>query len=246
MILIIGSHQDDVLYCSSLLTKRTTDMYLGRFPMQKGAIFNQETILLSGIHTSLLASSVVSSLLTQYYVNLIFVVGKCFSVDTSFKRGDILISKDIVNIDVDQIDVANATLNQIPGLPTIYRVQKDVIGYISDGFSKRTLVTPNVASFLSSDNLFSPAVEKVMARKTVLGQNGPLVLDSISYGVSLAGFLHDVPVICVKAVERNLREPKSIDNYLAALDTYVDIGKAIVYTIGDIGRSDVLRARRGS
>lgn len=174
MILIIGSHQDDVLYCSSLLTKRTTDMYLGRFPMQKGAIFNQETILLSGIHTSLLASSVVSSFLTQYYVNLIFVVGKCFSIDTSFKRGDILVSKDIVNIDVDQIDVANATLNQIPGLPTLYRVQKDVIGYIRDGFSKRTLVTPNVASFLSSDNLFSRPWRKSWRRRRCLVKTGLL------------------------------------------------------------------------
>lgn len=246
MILVLGSHQDDILYCASLLNNRTSERLMDRFPMQKGTIFNQEVLLVHGVHTAILASSVVTYVLSHYYINLVFVVGKCFSVNKSFKKGDIIISKEIYDIDVDQIDVANAMLNQVPGLPPVYRVQKDVIGYLRDGFSRRTLVTPQVASFICSDNLYSPAVEKSLARKgSQFGDNGPFVLDSISFGCALAGYLNDVPIISCKAVEREVGENKSIDSYLSALDTYVDIGKAIVYTIGDIGRSDVLRVRRG-
>lgn len=245
MILILGSHQDDVLYCASLLNNRTTDMLFGRFPVQKGTIFNQEVMLVSGVHTALLSSSIISHLLSQYYVNLIFVLGKCFSVNGSFKQGDIIISKDIFNLDVDQIDVANTMLGQVPGLPAIYRVQKDVIGYVNDGFSRRTHATANVATFLCTDNLFGPSVDKLMETKMVRGDMGPFALDSVSYGVALGGLLYDVPVICVKAVERDLKDRKSVEAYITALDTYVDIGKAVVYAIGDIGRSDVLRVRRG-
>ena len=246
MILIIGSHQDDVLYCASLLNNRTTDMLFGRFPVQKGTIFNQEVMLVSGIHTGMLAASVTSSILGHNYVNLVFVLGKCFSVKNSFKKGDIVISRDIYNLDVDQIEVANATLGQVPGLPVAYHVQKDVIGYVGDGFHRRTHVNGLLATFLCSENLRGEAVKGAMEVDYVRGTQGPFVVDSVSYGVAMSCLLHDIPMISIKAVERDLKDKKSVDNYIAALDTYVDIGKAVVYTIGDIGRSDVLRARRQS
>lgn len=244
MILIIGSHQDDVLYCSSLLNKKRNETVLGRFPASRGTIFNQETMVVSGIHTSLLSSAIVSHILGHDYVNLVFVLGKCYSLDDSFKRGDIVMSREIFDIDVDQIDVANATLFQVPGMPVFYKTQNDVLGYLSDGFHKRTMRTAASVSFLSSDNLSSPAVEKAMQLKQVLGNKGPFVIDSCSYGVALSCHLHGVPCVAVKAVERSLEDKKSIEGYLGALDSYVDIGKAVVYTIGDIGRSDVLRLRR--
>ncbi|MCR5348929.1 MAG: hypothetical protein K6E59_04900 [Bacilli bacterium] len=246
MILILGSHQDDVLYCSSLLNKRVNDTLLGRFPMAKGDIFNQEVLIVSGLHTSILGSAVTSYLLTQNYVNLIIVLGKCYALDSSFKPGQIVMAREIIDLDVDQIDVANATLGQVPGMPAVYHVQKDLIGYVRDGFSKRTLTGASTVTMLSSDNLNSPVVAGALRHKTVLGQGGPFVVDSLSYGVAVAGMLQGVPCLSVKAVERNLADKKSIEGYIDALDTYVDIGKAVVYTIGDIGRSDVLRLRRGA
>ena len=244
MILILGSHQDDVLYCASLLNKKKTDKLLGRFPTQTGTIFNQEVMIVSGVHTSVLASAVVSHVLGHNYVNLVFILGKCYALDDSFHPGDIVMSKDIIDIDVDQIDVANAVVGQVPGLPREYKCQVDVLGYLNTGFHRRTLRTASTVTFLSSDNLVSPAVDKAAQNRGVFGQRGPFVLDSSSFGCALACFIHGVPCVSVKAVERKLGKEKSIEGYLGALDSYVDIGKAVVYTIGDIGRSDVLRLRR--
>ncbi len=244
MILIIGSHKDDVLYCSSLMNQKVSETVLGHFPAERGTIFNQEVLVVSGIHTSMLASTVVSHLLSTNYVNLVFNLGKCYSVNGSFKRGDIVASREIHALDVDQIDVANATISQIPGLPVSYHVQNDIIGYITAGFHKRTMRSVNPVPFLSTDNLCSPAVEKLLQTKTFLGKPDSYVIDSCSIGVALASYLHGVPCVSLKAVERDLKELKSIEGYLGALDSYVDIGKAVVYTIGDIGRNDVLRLRR--
>lgn len=245
MILILGSHKDDVLYCSSLLNERTEEMVMGRFPCVKGTIFNQEVMAVYGLHASVLSSAVVSEILSQNYVSLVFVLGKCFAIDKSFRQGDIVISTSILDLDVDLIDSANASLAEIPGLPREYRVQKDVVDYLRDGFHRRTLVTPSSATFLSTDNLFSPAVTMAMERHTVLGSRGPFVVDSSAFGAALGCYLHDVPCVAVKAVERELSEKRTIEDYLSALNTYVDIGKAVVYTIGDISRNDVLRVRGG-
>ena len=48
----------------------------------------------------------------------------------------------------------------------------------------------------------------------------------------------------VKAVERDLSELKRIEDYVGLLDRYEEMGKAVVYAIGDIGRNDVLRMRK--
>ncbi len=245
MILIIGSHADDVLYVTSLLNGREDELYLGRFPSAKGTIFNQEVMTISGIHTALLASAVTSRILSSHYVSVVFVLGKCFTVDRSYKQGDILISKEIYDIDVDQIDVANVSLGQVPGFQPVYRVQKDIVGYLQSGFSRRTLAIPTVATFLSTDNLGGQGIERVITSHSFLGHSGGFAVDSVSFGIALSSMLYDVPMVSVKAVERRLGQTKSVETYLSALNSYVDIGKAVVYTIGDIGRSDVLQVRRG-
>ena len=244
MILILGCHQDDVLYCTSLLNQRSDDLIMDRFPCAKGTLFNQETMVIHGVHASVLSSSIVTEILATNYVSLVFVVGKCFGFNHAFKAGDIVISDGILNLDVDLVDSANVTLSQVPGLPREYRVQPDVVGYLRDGFHKRTLAVAKTATLLSTDNLNSPMIEKALARRSVLGSNGPFIIDSCTYGVALSCFLHDVPCVAVKAVERDISEPRDIKDYLSALNTYVDIGKAVVYTIGDVSRNDVLRLRR--
>ena len=45
----------------------------------------------------------------------------------------------------------------------------------------------------------------------------------------------------MKAIERPLEKEGNIENYLKVLDTYINLGKAVVSTIGDIGRADILK-----
>jgi hypothetical protein len=44
----------------------------------------------------------------------------------------------------------------------------------------------------------------------------------------------------VKVVERYLDGEKNINTYLKAMKEYVNVGKAIVTCIGDIGRNEII------
>ena len=68
-----------------------------------------------------------------------------------------------------------------------------------------------------------------------------MVYDSVSAGIALACHLLDTPFIIVKSIERPLQKNATIDDYLKVLDSYIDLGKAVVSTIGDIGRADILK-----
>ena len=243
MILLIGSHKDDLLYCSSLLSNKSERPFIGGFELESGQIFSQEILFLSGVYTSVLSSTLISSILEKYFINLVIVMGRCYTTSSSFKPGEIIISKGYANLDVDQIDVANTMLNTIPGYPPLISVQRDLIGYLQDGLAKRTLSTGTIANIYSTDSLNSLSVEKAKANKGILGSKEPFVVDSISYGVALACHVHDIPCISLECVERNIASSKKIDDYVNLLDRYVDMGKAVVYAIGDIGRNDVLRMR---
>ncbi len=243
MILLIGSHKDDLLYCSSLLSNKQERQFIGGFTLESGQIFSQEILFLTGVYTSVLSASLISAVLEKYFINLVIVMGRCYTVSSSFKPGEIVISKGYANLDVDQIDVANTMLNTIPGYPPFMTVQRDLIGYLQEGLAKRTLATGTTANIYSTDSLNSVSVEKAKANKGILGSKEKFVVDSISYGVALSCFIHDVPCISLECVERNISSNKKIDDYVGLLDRYVEMGKAVVYAIGDIGRNDVLRMR---
>ena len=67
-----------------------------------------------------------------------------------------------------------------------------------------------------------------------------MVADSITGGVAVSSFLHKVPFIAVKVVDKILDEKWNVDSYLKVLDVYIGVDKAIISTIGDIGRNDVI------
>ena len=75
----------------------------------------------------------------------------------------------------------------------------------------------------------------------MFGEKESLVLDSNSTGIALACKLFDVPFICVKVIERSFEETSDIETYLKVLDCYINLGKAVVSTVGDIGRKDILK-----
>ena len=244
MILLVGSHNDDLLYVSSLLSNKKENDFIGGLTLISGQIFSQEILLVVGAYTQAMASAVVSTLLERYFINLVFVMGRCYSLNHSFKKGQIIISRQIASLDVDLVDVANVRVHTVPGLPAFYRVQQDVVGYVESGFTKRTLSVGKVANIYSTDSLSSLSVATSKKNKGILGNEEDFVVDATSFGVALSCYLCDIPCVSVKAVERDLSELKKIEDYVGLLDRYEEMGKAVVYAIGDIGRNDVLRMRK--
>ena len=240
MIAIVGTNHDDILYFETAMANKREDMLLKKYKITIGTIFNQEVLLMHGLNTSILSSVLMGAICSQYYIDLIIAVGRCFALSKGLKVGDITISEKVLNIDVDQIDDNDVRLGQIPTLPVEFRVQNDVIGYIEEGLNKRAFITGKRVSVLSCNDVSNNTLRRVRENAVSLFDLNRTVVDSISGGVAVAGHLYHVPFVSVKVVEKIVGEQWNIDNYIKVLDAYVGADKAIISAIGDIGRNDVI------
>ena len=67
-----------------------------------------------------------------------------------------------------------------------------------------------------------------------------IVIDKNSAGVAVACSLKHVPFIIAKVIENKIDSKSNLESYSLVLKKYIDLGKAIVATINEIGRSDIL------
>ena len=241
MIAIVGAAHDDILYFESIMSDKRKEVIFNRYEMSIGTIFNQEVLIINGLYTSVLSSAIITQILSHYYISLVINVGKCVAISDHYKDGDIVISSKVIDVNCDLTTVQNVEMGQIPGFDRAFNVQNDIINYMKSGFNKRTYAFSNVGVFLSSDNLANQTVSFLKERKSIFGEKESLVLDSNSTGIALACKLFDVPFICVKVIERSFEETSDIETYLKVLDCYINLGKAVVSTVGDIGRKDILK-----
>ena len=239
MIAIIGSNHDDILYFESVVANKHSETILKRYQVTTGTIFNQEVLLVYGINTSILSGAIVSYILNKYYLDLMIVVGRCLSLNKKLPVGEIVVSENVINIDVNQVHDNDVVIGQIPSLPQIFKVQKDVISYIEEGLTKHSFKYARKATFLSSNDISNFALEKIKDNETIYKADSSVV-DSTSGGVAVNSELYGVPFVSVKVVERVIGEDWDVEHYLTVLDRYIDMDKAIVSAIGDIGRNDVL------
>ena len=243
MILILGSTHDDILYFESVMTNKREEKILNIYPLVFGSIFNQEVVLAYDIYTSYISSFVTSYIIQNYFVVLIFVVGKCVSYSSDIKPGEIAVSKRVILGDVDQIKEANVKLGQIPHLPRSLESSDEVIGYISSALEKRSFARYSLASFISSNRILenSNYIEPLMMDGFILGHKGNIVFDCISGGAFLSATLYNIPVLAIKVSEKQIDQPSTAENYIAVLKQYSSVGRAIVTCIGDIGRNDIMK-----
>ena len=241
MIAIVGAAHDDILYFESVMSEKKKETIFGRYELTVGMIFNQEVLLVHGLYTSVLTSAIVAEILSHHYISLVINVGKCISVSSNFKNGDIVISNRVIDVNCDLTTVQNVNMGQIPGFDRVFTVQNDIINYMRNGVNKRTYSTSANGTYLSSDNLSAQTLDFLREKRSIFGEKDNLVLDSNSIGVALACKLLDVPFIVVKVIERTMEEQSDIESYLKVLDCYINLGKAVVSTIGDIGRKDILK-----
>ena len=241
MIAVVGSSHDDILYFESIMADKKKEVLFNRFDVTIGTIFNQEVLLMHGLYTSVLSSSLTNYILGKHYISLVINVGKCISIDPKLKTGDIVISSRVIDVNVDLTKVQNAELAQIPGFDRVFEVQKDILNYTKESIHRRTYASGFNATFLSSDNLSDEVLNRISEHRSIFGISEQLVYDSVSAGIALSCVLYDVPFIIVKAIERPIDKDASVETYLSVLSGYIDLGKSVVSTIGDIGRSDILK-----
>ena len=247
MIMIMGSQHDDILYFESVMTNKKEETVLGKFKVTTGTIFNQAVLVVDGIKTNYLSSALTLYLVEKYFVILVLVVGRCISFSEDIKPLEIAISKNVIAGDVDQVNEENVKMGQIPGFEQVFECSKDVIGYLFKAFEKRTFSVYKTANFVSTsvDYHNVSQINSLREFDHVLGFENGVVFDCNTAGVALAASITRVPFVSDKVVERNINDKNNIDTYLDALKEYINVGKAIVTCIGDIGRNEVITENRG-
>ncbi len=241
MIVIVGETHDDILYFDSVLANRREETLLNRYKISVGTIFSQEVLIVHELYTSILSSAVLMSILREYYVDLVISVGRCMIVSDEIKNGDIVVSSKIIDANVDMTMFNDVATGQIPGFDRDFEVQDDIKYYLSQGLERRTTVDYHHAIFLSTDNMSKQMSDFLIERKNIFAlENELLVIDQNSSGVAVASHLCDVPFIVIKVAENDLSVANNLESYSLVLSRYIDLGKAVISTINDIGRSDIL------
>ena len=247
MILIIGETKDDVLYFDSVLANKRKEKILNRFDVSIGTLFSQDALVVHNLYASTLTSAVLMHIYEKYYIDLVFSVGRCMGVSKELKNGDIVISKKVIDVNVDLTMFDNVAMAQVPGFERDFVVQDDVVTYLSQGLDRRINANYYQAVFLSTDNMSKQMYEFLKERKTMFASDADMVvIDENAAGVALVSTLKEVPFIIAKVVENNLIAANNLESYAKVLERYIDLGKAVISTINDIGRSDILEQDYGN
>ena len=242
MIMIVGSQHDDILYFESVITNKREETVLGKFKVTIGTIFNQAVLLVDQMKTNYLSSALTLYLIEKYFVILVINVGRCIAYTKDIKPLEIAISKHTILGDVDQVNEDNVKYGQIPGFEQIFESEDDVIGYIATAFEKRTYSVYKNCNYVSTsvDIHNKNQVKNMVEFGHVFGFDNHVVFDNNTGGIALGCNLTKVPFVSVKVVERYLDGENNINTYLKAMKEYVNVGKAIVTCIGDIGRNEII------
>lgn len=245
MILIIGSNHDDVLYYESLLSNPKELTILTRYHALSGTISAQEVMVIQDVYTSFVSATLVSHIISQYYISVVISVGRCELIKGSPRVGDVVFSESVLFGDVDQIAAVKGTeLGQIPGFPRIYPTSLELINNTKKCLNNIGSGKYYSATFISS-SFFRQNKERVYDLthdEYIQSLNQNVVLDGESAGVALACYLHDVPCISIKLVEAKAGEYTTLDNYLLVLKQSATVGKAVAAFIGEISRTDIIRS----
>ena len=241
MIVIVGETHDDVLYFESVLANRREELVLNRYKASIGTIFSQDVLIIHELYTSVLASAILTNILAKYYVDLVFVVGKCLSSSKGVKNGDFAISRRIIDANVDLSLFNDVAVSQIPGFDRDFAIQNDIFEYLCNGLDKRQNIDYRRSTYLSCDNQSYDMIEVLEEKGSVfaLGEE-TIVIDRNTAGVAVACALKHTPFIACKVIENKLDSRNNLETYSLVLDKYIDLGKAVVSTINEIGRSDIL------
>lgn len=241
MIVIIGETHDDVLYFDSVLANRREEVLLKRFKVSIGTIFSQEVLIIHDLSTSIISSALVLYILEKYYVDLVISVGRCMSVSKNVKNGDIVVSKKVIDVNVDLSMFNDVAMAQIPGYDRDFDVQDDIISYVSQGLERRITVNFHHAVFLSTDNMSKQITDSLIERRSIFAMdNENIVIDHNSAGVAVACKIKNVPFVVVKVAENDISQANNLETYSEVLSRYIDLGKAVISTINNISRSDIL------
>lgn len=244
MILIVGNAHDDIVYFDSILKNKKKELVLNKFPATIGTLFTQEVMLIEGIYTSILSSALITYIIEKYFVLVVFSVGKCQMLPAEgYKIGDIAVSRRILFGDVNVSDIDSTQLGQIPQFPRTFEVQQDILLTLLSSLSSKTYSKYFEATFISCDVHFKNDNELQFIKQGdfVMGYDKDFVFDTESAGMALAGFIHDIPVISIKVVGNIIGKKTTTDDYLTILKQYASLGRAVVSTISDISKNDVIR-----
>lgn len=243
MILIMGSSHDDLLYFESIIKNKQDGLkILNKYPAMTGTIFNQNVILVHGIYTSYVSSAVTSYIIREYRPVLAIMVGKCRSISSNLKVGDIAVSRNVICIDVNQGPVVSGTrLGEVPGFNQNINQSVEIINTLNYTLDKLALTNHFESTYLCSNTVYVSKDQMTTFKNnlTTLNIVGCIVTDSESGGAAIACNLFNIPFVSIKVVDTPVEKQSTLENYIKVIGRYSALGKAVISFIGEIGRNDL-------
>ncbi len=244
MILVVGSNHDDVLFFESSLKDAHEESFLGRYHILIGSIGSTEVGVIQDIYTSFVSSTILMYLANKYVISSVINVGRASLIKGTLNIGDVLISEQTMFLDVDQISRDNnVLLGQIPSFPRLFSSSFEMINTASksldvvfDGHYDKGLILSSSFFRQNKEDIKNLEDDSYLSSLT-----NNIVLDGEYAGLALSSYLLDIPCISIKVIEARVGEYTSLNNYLSVLDKYTSLGKAIIYFIAEISRTDVKR-----
>ncbi|MCR5506108.1 MAG: hypothetical protein K6F07_03850 [Bacilli bacterium] len=242
MILIVGSHHDDVLYFESKLRNKKEELLFNQFPFVTGTMFSQNIGIVYGGYTNYMNALLVEHIIAKNYVVLVINVGKCSSISDEYNTGDIAVLRRIYLGEVNQIGVEGSSLGQIPKCPQYFTSDQYVLDLLTNAFNRTKNIKAINSTFISMEKNVekSEELQGISINGIFYGINKQLVLDSAAGGAALACYLNEIPFIAAKVIEKKVGDKSTIDGYVRLLKKYSDLGKAVTSFIGEISRNEVI------
>ena len=225
MILLVGSHHDDVLYFESKLRNKKEELIFDKFPFVTGTMFSQNIGILYGGYTNYINTLLVEHIISKNYIVLVINVGKCVAISDDYARGDMAICRRVYLGEVNQLGVENSSLGQIPKLPQFFASDPYVLDLITKSFDRiSTIDNAPVSNFISMEKNVEnmEELQGISIDGVFFGSNKNIVLDNSAGGISLACYLNDIPFIAAKVIEHKIGEKTTIDSYVKLLKRYSD------------------------
>lgn len=241
MILIIGTSEDDILFFKSKARNIEEITYNDHYKIIFGDICDQRLCFAYGVNTNYMSATFTSYLIQKYSIILAINVGLARGFSDDLKCGDIVISKRINLVDVDQINVDRVKLAQIPNAPQFINCNSYLVEVCSAIVQSLAISGVYTGSLFSSNSFYTKKSDlgKATDGRVVLGLDDHLILDCEAGGMAASCTFYDIPFVSIKVVTYVLdRDVYNRDYMLKALKSYTKVGKLVSAVVSEVSRKD--------
>lgn len=209
-VAIIGAMEEEIEVFRSLLTDAKEQKF-AHISLIEGSIHNKDVIVLQSGIGKVNAAMTATMVMEKYSPRAIINTGSAGGFAHQLDVGDIVISTDLVQHDVD-VTAFNYVHGQVPGLPETIPAHKKLISIAQKAMDVVGL--PSESGLIGSSDVFMEDPKKVAAVRRLF----PTMLAAEMEGAAIAQvcYQYDVPFVVIRSLSDIAGKESSVsfDEYI--------------------------------